>query len=926
VNDTLQNIVKKKADYKSLYTFISQVNKNIVRVHDENALFRNACRIATRFGNFKMAWIGLFDKPHKKINLVDQSGMPAEAAKLFCDARYDADGPQEFVLSQGIHYICNNVEQKFVLERWKSFAAKYGINSVMVLPIKKAGEIIGTFNLYSAKHIFSEEEEIELLVGVAEDISFALDLFEKTKQQKASEELLVRNERSFLAMIEKSTDMLLLSTINGELLYGSPSITKICGYTLEEFKNKPAIEFIHPEDIGPFIENRITLSKTPGESMYYQQRILHKNGQWLWCEGTDTNMLEVPGVNAMVSNFRDITERKLSQQQHEFDKNNLLALINNTNDLIWSVDREFNLITANQRFGEMVKLMSGDTIKIGSNVLSSGFSREKLKSFKDNYERAFAGETFLGVEYSDFPVEYWAEISFYPLRKGDEVIGAACYAHDITERKKAERSLIKSEKRYRQIVETAQEGIWVIDVDNKTVFVNQKMCDTLGYTREEMIGRTNLSFKDPGEQKRALERIERRKRGIVENNESSFITKSGRHIVTQVATNPILDDDGVYMGALAMITDITEAKATEQRLAHSESRLKEAQAMAHIGNFEVDPRTGAEVWSDEMYKIYGIDKDEVTPSKDLFLSFIHPDDCGGVKEAMQQCLKTFQTSIANFRFIRKDESLRYGYSEANFELDKNGAPVRIYGIFQDVTEAKLAEIERIKIVNDLMQRNNDLEQFAYIVSHNLRAPVANIIGASSLLNDMAVDDEDKELLSRGIHESINRLDEVVKDLNAILQVKGEINGIKEIVNFSELAEGVKLSINNLIDNDNIEVKYDFSEVNEFLTIKSYLYSIFYNLISNSVKYRQLHLYSVIEIKSILENGKIELTFKDNGTGFDQQKKGGEVFGLYKRFHNNIEGKGMGLFMVKTQVETLGGTISVKSIKNEGTEFKIEFAI
>ena len=246
--------------------------------------------------------------------------------------------------------------------------------------------------------------------------------------------------------------------------------------------------------------------------------------------------------------------------------------------------------------------------------------------------------------------------------------------------------------------------------------------------------------------------------------------------------------------------------------------------------------------------------------------------------------------------------------------------------FKDITERKMSELERDLMTADLVQRNNDLEKFAYIISHNLRAPVANIIGASNALNDMDLSAEDKQKLSKGISVSVMKLDEVVNDLNQILQVKGGMDEIKEIVHFSELVENIKISIENLIDKDNIEIKYDFSEINEFFGLKPYLYSVFYNLISNSVKYRRQHVDSIIEIRSRLLDNKVELVFSDNGMGIDLNKNGDQIFGLYKRFHSNIEGKGMGLFMVKTQVETLGGKISVTSEENKGTQFKIEFEI
>ena len=245
---------------------------------------------------------------------------------------------------------------------------------------------------------------------------------------------------------------------------------------------------------------------------------------------------------------------------------------------------------------------------------------------------------------------------------------------------------------------------------------------------------------------------------------------------------------------------------------------------------------------------------------------------------------------------------------------------------KDITEKKLADIKLEKMTNDLLKRNQALEQFANIISHNLRAPVANILGASGVLSDTDLSLTDKETIINGISTSVLRLDEVVKDLNRILQVKGDINETKEIVHFSTLVEEIKFSVQNLVDKYNIEIKHDFSAINSFLTLRGYLYSIFYNLISNSIKYRKKDTQCNIEIKSNLVNGKLVLIFSDNGMGIDLKKSGDLIFGLYKRFHSNAEGKGLGLFMVKTQVEALGGKISVRSIENAGTEFRIEFIL
>jgi light-regulated signal transduction histidine kinase (bacteriophytochrome) len=242
----------------------------------------------------------------------------------------------------------------------------------------------------------------------------------------------------------------------------------------------------------------------------------------------------------------------------------------------------------------------------------------------------------------------------------------------------------------------------------------------------------------------------------------------------------------------------------------------------------------------------------------------------------------------------------------------------------DFTERKVTEIQRDKIAIDLFRQNKDLDQFAYVVSHNLRAPVANIIGLSKALERTDLNEQIKQDVQGSLLQAAMKLDTVIMDLNLVLQVKQKSDEKKTNVKFDDILNDVTSSIENIIEKDNVQIITDFSEVNEIITLKSYLYSIFYNIIMNSINYKQQNLDPIIYVTSKLTENKITLIFKDNGMGIDLKKKGDQVFKLYKRFHTDIEGKGMGLFMIKTQVESLNGSISIESEVNIGTELKIEF--
>jgi PAS domain S-box-containing protein len=491
---------------------------------------------------------------------------------------------------------------------------------------------------------------------------------------------------------------------------------------------------------------------------------------------------------------------------------------------------------------------------------------------------------------------------------------------------KHEKNNINDKNRIQAVLlNTIGQAVMAADLNGIINFWNKAAEVLYGWTAEEAIGNNVLDLIPSQQTKEQAAAI---MSALYEGNSWSgelvMQRKDGTSFTAFLTDSPVYDSRHKLVGIIGISSDLTERKKADKNLMQSEARLKEAQSIAHISNWDIDMVNNTHTWSDEFYKIHGINKGDVQPSAEAFLSFIHPEDVMFAQKKMQEAFETLKASSMNFRFIQKDGTLKYGYTEWRFEFDKNHNPIRLYGILQDVSERKIADEEREKMITDMVQRNRDLEQFSFITSHNLRAPTANIIGfTENLLEETTTAIERKESL-HGLSMSVSRLDTVIKDINKILQVKRIADENKETICFTTLVNDIFISIGNLIDKHNVRIKYDFSAVDEICSLKGYIYSIFYNLITNSIKYRQPNVPPLIEIKSKNENGKIILTFKDNGLGIDLQAKGDKVFGLYKRFHTHVEGKGMGLFMVKTQVESLGGKISIESELNEGTTFKIEF--
>ena len=226
-------------------------------------------------------------------------------------------------------------------------------------------------------------------------------------------------------------------------------------------------------------------------------------------------------------------------------------------------------------------------------------------------------------------------------------------------------------------------------------------------------------------------------------------------------------------------------------------------------------------------------------------------------------------------------------------------------------------------MNNLKKRkNNQLEEFTEIISHNLRSPIGNIVSLLELLSrstDQTEQDQLNELIVRSTNNIISSLDE----LNEVLKIKQDQEIEKQNLTFSTVIERVKEMLHTKILETNATIKLDL-QVTEIYYPNIYLESILLNLVSNSIKYSDPRKDLVITIKTCKKNENIILSVSDTGLGIDLNRYGQHLFQLRKTFHNHPEGRGVGLFLVKNQIEALRGTISAASKKDEGTTFTIDF--
>lgn len=228
-----------------------------------------------------------------------------------------------------------------------------------------------------------------------------------------------------------------------------------------------------------------------------------------------------------------------------------------------------------------------------------------------------------------------------------------------------------------------------------------------------------------------------------------------------------------------------------------------------------------------------------------------------------------------------------------------------------------------KTNQQLIEHNNQLEQFAFIAAHNLRAPLTRVLGLANLMQMDATSEDDKKAALDKLVKSTLDLDQVVKDLNAILNIRRQTGNLTE-VDLNESLARTKRMLEKEIEETGTRIMSNFAEANKVYAIGPYVESILYNLISNSIKYRDPQRVPYVAIKTTYVDEFVCLAVMDNGLGIDLQKYQQNLFSLYKRFHLHVEGKGLGLYLVKTQIEALGGRVEVKSEPNEGTTFQVYF--
>jgi PAS domain S-box-containing protein len=771
-----------------------------------------------------------------------------------------------------------------------------------------------------------------------------IDVTEQNKAQIA----LVESEKRFRALIENSADLIALLDEKGILMYSSPSTFRIMGYEAGSYIDRSIFELIHPDDHEFTRKILDEVISEAGSSANIQLRARHKNGNWLWIEATIKNLLHEKTIRAVVVNYRDISERKKAEEELMRQKSYFQQLFENSPEGILIIDNDNRIVDINSSFEKMfqydieeIKGKNVDEVIVPENFAEQGeqMSLFALKGeiiYKETVRKRKDG-TLVDVA-----------VLAYPIIIGKEQIGIYGIYSDITERKEAEKAIRNSQERYRAFVQQSTEGIWRIEflqpipvkspVDDQVKHAfrygylaecNDIAAKMYGYESAEEIGGVRLNQlldeTDPKNYNYIKSFIESGYK--LSNAESHEIDISGVSKYFMNNLVGIVENESVVR-AWGTQRDITETKRANDELRRIQFRL--ATLLSNLPDVVLyETGGGKEFISENVIELLGYPASKFTSNRDFFNTIVHPGDL----KLMDAKIRAWNTAkrpgilYMEFRVRRSDGT--YVWLEdhmVSVKSDNDSEQESMAGVLIDITDHKTSEEKLKQLAEKLSISNKELEQFAYVASHDLQEPLRMVASYIQLLQRRykgSLDIDADEFINYAV-DGVVRMKALINDLLIYSRVNTQEYPL-EPVDCNKIIEQVRHNLSAAINENNAEV------ISEKLPTvygnQLQLTQLFQNLISNAIKFKRDDVPPVVHINAKKTSDEWILTVQDNGIGIEAEYAD-KIFIIFQRLHNYNEypGTGIGLAICKKIVEKLGGHIWLESEVGKGSTFNFTIPI
>lgn len=574
---------------------LERCNQALVRATDELTLLQEICQILVELGGYRSAWIGFPEQDEaKSVRPVAQFGYQPgylESLELTWANSEKGRDPTGTAIRTISTSIIQNILTDSKFSPWREQAIAQGFAAKIALPLIADAKLLGVLNVQAIQPNAFTESEINLLSELANDLAYGTTILRHQSEHRQDQLELQDTKEKLQTIYEGIVDgVLIIDSQTQQFLGANSAICRMLGYSEEELLSM-SIKDIHPPEQLNLVLAQLSLKME--EKSYDVKAIpcLRKDGNILFTDIAGKTIL-YRGQNCVVTFFRDITERQQAELSLRESEAKFRAFLQSASEAIIVTKATGEIVIFNAKAEELFGYDSSEALGRQVEFLIPERFQQRHTHHRTTYhtqpiKRSMSQTKNLFARRQDgteFPIE--AGLSSIPTKDGTFVM---TFLTDITERKRAEEEIRRlnqslerraqeSETRYQQIVELAEEGIWVVDSEAKTTYVNHAMARMLGYTEQEMLECSFFDLIDETEYQTAHLHFERRKQGLSEKHEFKLKAKDGKTVWTYMATSPVLDKQGKMLWSCALVYDITERKQAEEQLQQSTERISLANA------------------------------------------------------------------------------------------------------------------------------------------------------------------------------------------------------------------------------------------------------------------------------------------------------------------------------------------------------------
>lgn len=786
--------------------------------------------------------------------------------------------------------------------------------------LKKNGEL---FEVDIAGNIAYDEDGKPIAL-----IASFLDISERCRLEELQRQILQRLD----TLANASPALLWTSDLDKNCDWFNRCWLEFTGRTIEQEKGSGWTEGVHPDDRAHCLST-YSSAFDARQPFAMQYRLRRHDGEYRWLFDQGLPRYDANGeFIGYIGSCMDITEEKHTRDELNVSERRLRLALRAAHQGMYDLD----LVSGAAIVSPEYPLMLGYDPDNFSETYTTWLERLHPDD-RERVEQTY--RSYLGGEIQEYKAEFRLRMRSgqwkWILSQGSVVEYAAdgqplrmLGTHtDIDMRKLAEQQLTEREAFYRGVIEASPDSFWLIDTHGRILQASESYCQRSGFSQNELLSMSIMDL----DANMATPEISDRIQHLLREKHTVFET---RHRAKDGSTWPV-EISAVFLPVaggrfFSFIRDISERKQAENQLRASETSLKEAQRLAQIGSWELDLVNNKLNWSEEIFRIFEIDPTQFGASYEAFLEVIHPEDRALVNTAYLDSVKNHGSYSIIHRLLTADGRIKYVHERGETFYFQEQA-VRSIGTVQDITQAKLAEQELLLYRNhletlvtkrtaELEAVNQELEAFAYSVSHDLRAPLRGIDGFSqALLEDYGdkLDDTGRNYLAR-VRGASQRMGILIDDLLKLSRITRAV--LKHApVDLSNLANMV---LNQLREIDPAHVVETWVEPG--LTVNGdpgLLKIALENLLGNAWKYSAKTPSPHIAFGSAPQDGETVFYISDNGAGFDMQYAD-KLFRPFQRLHHRdqFEGTGIGLATAKRIIHRHGGRIWAESEVDKKTTF------